>query len=174
MHMPQQVDETLGPPSSGDMLPLEMLTISAFPIADGYEVEIIDGSLYSQAEAQRRVLEACEGALLYGTTGILGYMVTDGFACSAAVKERFAKLPMIVGGWFASVKPDLMLASGLYDAVVLGQGELTFRDVVRAIDAGEELDGVAGLALWRDGQVVRTDHRAVVGWGQVARDFTSR
>jgi radical SAM superfamily enzyme YgiQ (UPF0313 family) len=75
---------------------------------------------------------------------------------------------MIIGGWFASVRPDLQLATGLYDAVVMGQGEHAFRDVVRAIDAGEPLDGIEGLALWRDQQVVRTPRRAVVGWDQIA------
>jgi radical SAM superfamily enzyme YgiQ (UPF0313 family) len=167
LYQPQQVDATLGPPSSRDMLPLEMLTISAFPLQDGYEIVIVDGSLYEQADAHRRVIEACEGALLYATTGILGYMVTDGFACSTQVKARFPKLPMVIGGWFASVRPDLQLGTGLYDAVVLGQGELTFRDLVRAIDAGEPLETIEGLALWRDGAVVNTPRRAVVGWDRL-------
>ena len=167
LYQPQQVDASIGPPCSGDMLPLEMLTISAFPDRDGYEIVIVDGSLYTQDEAHRRVVEACEGALLYATTGILGFMVTDGFACSTKVKARFPKLPMIIGGWFASVRPELQLATGLYDAVVLGQGELTFRDVVQAIDAGTPLEQVDGLALWRDGAVVKTAKRGVVGWDQV-------
>ncbi len=166
LYQPQQVNEKLGLPSSKDMLPLEMLAISAFPLEDGYEVQIIDGSLYGEAGHQR-VLEACEGAMLYATTGILGFMVTDGFACSSKVKQRFPKLPMVIGGWFASVRPDLQLATGLYDAVILGQGEVTFREVVQAIDAGTSLDAIEGLALWRDGGVVRTAKRAVVGWDKV-------
>src|SRR5262245_2039111 len=72
LYQPQQVDSSIGPPSSGDMLPLEMLTIGAYPDRDGYEIVIVDGSLYAQDEAHRRVLEACEGAMLYATTGILG------------------------------------------------------------------------------------------------------
>ena len=112
LYQPQQVDESLGIPSSKDMLPLEMLAIAAEPVAEGYEIVIIDGSLYSQEEAHRRVIEACEGALLYGTTGILGYMITDGYACTRKVKERHPKLPMVIGGWFASVRPDLQLGTG--------------------------------------------------------------
>jgi radical SAM superfamily enzyme YgiQ (UPF0313 family) len=167
LYQPQQVDTSIGPPCSGDMLPLELLTISAFPVADGYEVVIIDGHLYGPEEGHRRVLEACEGALLYATSGILGYMVYDGHLASTKVKQRFPELPMFIGGWFASVMPAMQLESGLYDAVILGQGELTFRDVVRAVDAGEPLDAIPGLALWRDGAMVKTEHRAVVGWEQV-------
>jgi radical SAM superfamily enzyme YgiQ (UPF0313 family) len=167
LYQPQQVDTRLGPDSSKDLLPLEMLTIAAFPVRDGYEVVIIDGSLYTPEEAHRRAVEACDGAMLYATTGILGYMVTDGFLTSSLVKERHPKLPMFIGGWFASVRPELQLATGLYDAVVLGQGELTFHELVQAVDAGAPLDTVAGLALWRDKQVVFTEKRAVVGWDKV-------
>src|SRR5690606_23286334 len=84
-------------------------------------------------------------------------------------KARHPELPMVIGGWFASVRPDLQLGTGLYDAVVMGQGELTFRDVVRAIDAGEPLDAIPGLALWRDGEVVKTPTRTVAGWHEIAK-----
>ncbi len=124
LYQPQQVDESLGLPSSKDLLPLEMLHISAWPLRDGYEIVIVDGSICgSPDEAHRKVLEACEGALLYATTGILGYMVYDGLQCTRKVKARFPDLPAFVGGWFASVCPDLELRTGLFDAVVLGQGE---------------------------------------------------
>ena len=164
LYQPAQVDETLGLPSSKDLLPLEMLTISAWPLQDGYEIVIVDGSITSPERAHQQVLEACEGALLYATTGILGYMVFDGLACSRKVRARYPNLPMFIGGWFASVRPDLQLTTGLYDAVVLGQGEITFRELVKAVDAGEKLDSIEGLALLRDGQVVNTPRRGVAGW----------
>ena len=167
LYQPKQVDETLGLPSSKDMLPLEMLAISAFPLQEGYEVVIVDGTLHDGESGHEKLVEACDGALLYATTGILGYMVVDGFEATRKVKARFPKLPAIIGGWFASVRPDLQLETGLYEAVVHGQGEHAFMDIVRAIDAGEPLDSIAGLSLFRDGQVIRTEHRAVVGWDQV-------
>jgi len=167
LYNPQQKEKGRGRPYAKDCLPLSLLTIAGWPVRDGYDVVIIDGELYPQEEAHQRVLEACEGAFLYGTTGILGYQVADGFLCSSKVKQRFGDLPMLIGGWFASVAPELQLATGLYDAVVLGQGELTFREVVRALDCGEPLDRIAGLALLRDGQVVRTDVRHPVGWSEL-------
>lgn len=169
LYQPQQVDESLGLPSSKDLLPLEMLTISAWPIQDGYEVVIIDASIMDAEEAHRKVVEACEDALLYATTGILGYMVFDGLMCSRKVRARYPKLPMFIGGWFASVRPDLQLTQAPYDAVVLGQGELTFRDLVQAVEAGTPLEQVQGLALLRDGQVIKTEKRGVAGWDKITR-----
>ncbi|MEZ6014338.1 MAG: radical SAM protein [Planctomycetota bacterium] len=167
LYQPKQVDETLGVESSKDMLPLEMMTIAAFPLEDGYDVEIIDGSLYRGTEGHERFAAAAEGALLVATTAILGYMVTDSWLAMQRVKAQHPHVPAVIGGWFASVKPDLMLATGLYECVVIGQGELVFRDVVRAIDAGEPLDGIESLAYMRDGECIRTPRRAVAGWDSV-------
>ena len=168
LYQPKQVDETLGLESSKDMLPLEMLTIAAYPDQEGYEVLIIDGSLYRGESGHKALVDACEGAMLVATTGILGYMVNDGWQAMTKVKAHHPNLPAVIGGWFASVRPDLQLETGLYEAVIMGQGELTFRDVVHAIDSGEPLDSVSGLSIMREGQVIRTGARAVVGWDEIA------
>ncbi|HKX46674.1 MAG TPA: radical SAM protein, partial [Planctomycetota bacterium] len=167
LYQPQQVDQSLGPRSSGDMLPLEMLQIGAWPDREGYEVVIVDGSLYDQDEAHRRVVEACEGALLYGTTGILGFMVKDGYQCTRKVRAAHPGLKIVAGGWFASVRPDLLLRTGQYDAVVVGQGEQAFREIVEATAAGEPWDDLQSLALLRDGEVVHNPKHPVTGFDQV-------
>jgi len=167
LYFPLHNDPARGVEAGKDLLPLSVLTIAGLPAREGYEVVVIDGNLYSQQEAHRRVVEACDGALVYGTTGILGYQVADAFLCTQAVKAAHPRLPAVSGGWFASCAPEMQLATGLYDAVAIGQGELTFLDLVHAFESGAELEEVAGLALLRDGQVVRTAHRSVVGWEQL-------
>lgn len=165
LYYPQSASNPTPPNSRwNDELPLSLLTIAAWPVADGYEVVIVDGTRHTRADAHRRVVEACEGALLYGTTGILGPQLLDGLACTQAVKARHPRLPAFVGGWFASVAPELHLQTGLYDAAAIGQGEITFRELVAAVDSGAPLESVAGLALWRDGALVKTEPRAIAGW----------
>lgn len=167
LYYPLQSDPARGLVTSFHLQPLSLLAIAAWPIHDGYEVELIDGNLYSPEEAHRRAVQACAGALLFGTTGILGFAVADGLHCTQAVKAAHPDLPAFIGGWFASAVPEMQLETGLYDAVVLGQGELTFRELVGAVERGEALDGVAGLALWRNGELQRTAPRGVVGWSHL-------
>ncbi len=169
LYYPQQWANAREPPFCRftQEMPLALLAIAAWPLRDGYEVVLIDGSRMTARQAHQRVVDACAGALLYATTGILGQQITDGLLCTRQVKARHPRLPAFIGGWFASVTPELQLATGLYDAVALGQGEITFREIVAAVDAGAPLDGVAGLALCKNGEVVRTAHRAVVGWEQL-------
>ena len=167
LYQPQQVDARLGARSSGDMLPLEMLQIAAWPDANGYQVVIIDGSLYDQETAHRMVVEACNGAILYGVTGILGFMVKDGWLCSQRVRAAHPHIKIVAGGWFASVRPDLLLKTGVYDGVVVGQGEMAFRDVVEATASGASWDSIQSMALWRDGEVVKNPKYPVVGWDKL-------
>lgn len=166
LYSPQQNYDSADTPYAKHILPVALLSIAGGAEADGYEVVIVDGQLYDQEEAHRRLLEACEGAFLYGTTGILGYQVSDGFVATTRVKERFPDLTSIIGGWFATSSPVLQLETGLYDAVVLGQGEDTLREILAAMSSGEPFDSVPGLALWRDGEVVTTDPRGAIAWNK--------
>ena len=167
LYYPVQSDPQRGLVTSAHLLPLSLLAIAGWPLRDGYEVVLIDGNLHEQEEAHRLVVEACEGALLYATTGILGYQVADGLHCTRAVKAAHPALPAFIGGWFANAVPELQLESGLYDALAVGQGELTFRELVRAVDQGTDLAQVAGLCLWRAGKLEYTAPRKVVGWSDL-------
>jgi len=168
LYFPRLIDPARGE-ASKHLLPLPLLAIASGPVSDGYDVVLIDANVFeSDAEAHARVVEACDGALLYATTGILSYQVGDAYRCTRAVRARHPKLPSIIGGWFATAAPELQLETGLYDAVGLGQGELTFHEFVKAVDNGEPLDRIDGLALLRDGAVVRTNPRGAVGWDRLA------
>ncbi len=164
LFLPHRADPTRGEMFSADLLPLELLQIASGPVAAGYEVVLIDAMV--EADYLKKVLAACDGALLFASSCILGYQVYDGYQVAKAVKERYPRLPVIFGGWFPSVTPEMWLSAGVADAVGLGQGELTFDEVVKAVDHGTDLADVAGLALWRDGRVHYTAHRAVVGFDQ--------
>jgi anaerobic magnesium-protoporphyrin IX monomethyl ester cyclase len=164
LFLPHRADPTRGEVFSADLLPLELLQIATGPAAAGYEVVLIDAMI--DPDYMAKIIEACDGALLFASSCILGYQVYDGYVAAQAVRERYPKLPIIWGGWFPSVIPEMYLQGGIADAVGLGQGELTFMDVCEAVYAGTDLAEVPGLAVLRDGKVHYTPHRAVVGFDQ--------
>jgi len=165
LFLPHRANPAEGVRVYADLLPLELLQIASIPEQEGYECVLIDATVHDDYMA--RLMEACDGALLFASSCILGYQITHGAEVARAVRARFPNLPMIWGGWFPSVAPELYLREGVADAVGLGQGEITFAEVVRAIDAGTPLDDVAGLALWRDGALHKTLPRPVVGFDQI-------
>ncbi|HVS11146.1 MAG TPA: cobalamin-dependent protein, partial [Planctomycetota bacterium] len=166
LFLPHRADPARGEVFSADLLPLELLQIASGPVAAGYEVVLIDAMI--EPRYLERVLEACDGALLFASSCILGYQVYDGYVVAKAVRERFPHLPILWGGWFPSVTPQMYLEAGIADAVGIGQGEITFLEACEAIASGAKLDEVAGLALLRDGKVAYTAHREVVGFENFA------
>jgi radical SAM superfamily enzyme YgiQ (UPF0313 family) len=165
LFLPHRADPTRGERFSADLLPLELLQIATGPAAAGYEIVLIDAMI--EPKYVEKCLEACEGALLFASSCILGYQVYDGYMTAKAVRERFPKLPIVWGGWFPSVTPEMWLGAGVADAVGLGQGEITFFEVCEALASGVDLATVPGLAIQRDGKVVYTAHREVVGFDQI-------
>jgi hypothetical protein len=168
LFLPSRVDPSIGDLPSADLLPLELLHIAPMAERLGWEVVLVDAM--TEPDYLEQVLSACEGADLFGSSCILGYQVWDGAMVGRAVRERFPRLPMIWGGWFPSAIPQLYLSSTICDAVCIGQGELVFEDVLKAIEAAgprgaaldKALDGISGLAVMREGQLVSTGRRATV------------
>ncbi|MEZ6004006.1 MAG: radical SAM protein [Planctomycetota bacterium] len=167
LFLPHRADPGRGEAFSADLLPLELLQIATGPVADGFEVILLDAMI--EPRYMEKVLEACDGALLFASSCILGYQVYDGYLVAKAVRERYPNLPIIWGGWFPSVIPEMYFEHGIADAVCIGQGEITFREVVQALHTGSDLKDVPGLAVERDGQMILTPHRAVVGFEHFER-----
>jgi len=62
---------------------------------------------------------------------------------------------IVVGGYDPSLAPEAWIHPGLgVDVIVRGEGDLTFRELVRAIEEGGSLSRVAGI-WYRDGGTVR-------------------
>jgi radical SAM superfamily enzyme YgiQ (UPF0313 family) len=61
--------------------------------------------------------------------------------------------PIIFGGWHPSLRTAETLREDFVDIVVRQQGELTLVEILRRIEARQELDLVAGCWFKRDGQI---------------------
>jgi radical SAM superfamily enzyme YgiQ (UPF0313 family) len=126
LYYPERGDPKLGQPYSADLMPLEFLHICAPAMEEGFTFDIIDSMV--EPDPMKKLWEKLPGAMAFGSTCIVGYQVADGAEVAREVRRRHPKLPIIWGGWFPSVAPELFLRNDLADAVCLGQGELTFRD----------------------------------------------
>ncbi|MBI3817440.1 MAG: B12-binding domain-containing radical SAM protein [Planctomycetes bacterium] len=161
LFLPSRVDPTIGDLPAADLQPLELIHIASPAEAAGYEVIVIDAM--TEPDYLQKVIKACDGALAFGSSCILGFQVWDGAVVSEAVRKTYPKLPIFWGGWFPSSVPELYLTSGWCDAVCMGQGEETFPEMLKAAEEGPRMDQalekVDGLALWRDGHMIQTTRR---------------
>ncbi len=144
---------------SEQRLSLELLAISALPLQEGYEVVIVDEMV--EDSPVEKVLRECRDALCFGTSCIAGYQAYGSHLMAKAVREAYPDLPIIWGGWFPSVMTDLVIGSGYADAVVIRQGELTFRELLHVLEDGGDLASIEGIAYPDDGETRRTPLRPI-------------
>ena len=73
-----------------------------------------------------------------------------------AIRARFPRALLVLGGEHGTAVPEHVLTTSPFDVVVLGEGEETFVELLRARAAGRSLAEVKGLAYRDGGRVVTT------------------
>jgi radical SAM superfamily enzyme YgiQ (UPF0313 family) len=131
--------------------PLALIAVAGPLVSAGYEVVIIDSAL--EPDYHERVLAEVEGALCLGISLVTGPMIKGTIAVSAAVKEKFPRLPIILGGWHPSILPQQTLECEYVDAVVLKQGELALLEIVNRLASGSSLTGTPGTLTKESGAI---------------------
>jgi radical SAM superfamily enzyme YgiQ (UPF0313 family) len=77
-----------------------------------------------------------------------------------AIRDRFPDKIIIIGGEHATAMPEYCLRdSGAIDYVVLGEGENTTTELLRALERGEDPANVSGLGYLRDDVYVASEQR---------------
>jgi len=122
---------------------------------DGKHSEVLVQGLTPQ-EAVARIPAGTE---VVGFTCLFSHcwpLVTD---IARLAREKLPRACFVAGGEHPSAQPAQVLADGLFDAVVLGEGEETFLELVQRLEAGDPWQDVDGIAHRERGTVVRNPAR---------------
>ena len=115
-----------------------------------YDYSIVDGNLVASGlEALSTAIEE-SGVDIVGMTIMPGPQLADALPIARALRQRFAGLKIIWGGYFPTMHPQPVLGSGLVDYVIRGHNELSFRALVDRLAAGEAVNRLPGLAVRGD------------------------
>ncbi len=139
--------------------PLSVMAAAALLDQDGFVAEIVNGSI--EPEYVKQVLEKCRGAICLGISSMTGYQIRAGITTSLAVREMFPSLPIVWGGWHASILPQETARDTAVDIVVRGQGERTFTELVQVMQSSNrEFSGIKGIAFKNQQHVTVNEERA--------------
>jgi radical SAM superfamily enzyme YgiQ (UPF0313 family) len=149
------------PPYDGPPLgaPLSLLALAGPLLEAGFQVKLIDNLIASDYE--EAILRETADALCLGISMLTGPHIGAAIRVSRAVRKVHPSLPIVLGGWHASLAPDQTLREDFVDAIVRGQGELTLLELVQRIAAGQDWHGVRGLSFKEDGKIVHEPERPV-------------
>jgi radical SAM superfamily enzyme YgiQ (UPF0313 family) len=141
-------------------VPLPLLSLGAL-LENRYPYEIVDGNFETDLEAKlARTIEET-GAKYIGFTVMPGPQLLQAIPITQKLKNEFPRLNVIWGGYFPSLHANVVLQSGFVDFVIRGQGELSFLELIDALEGDASFSHVPGLSFRRDGEVVHNPKRPV-------------
>jgi radical SAM superfamily enzyme YgiQ (UPF0313 family) len=138
-------------------MPLSLLAVGSHLDPSRYEVVVVDARL--EDDPVVALLSQLDGAVCLGVTVLTGAPIQDALVATRTAKARFPRLPVVWGGWHPSLFPLDCLEEPLVDAIVAGQGEETFAELVDRFAEGASIDGCAGIASRRGGERVLSPPR---------------
>ena len=96
--------------------------------------------------------------LCVGVTSMTGRQIGFALEISRYVKKE-SRVPVVWGGIHASLLPESILENDAIDAVVIGEGELSFLELVRSLADRRVLAGIKGVWYKEAGKIVRNAER---------------
>lgn len=142
-------------------LPLGLLCTATPLDRQGYNIKIIDE--FGNSGWKRELLGAIsKKTICFGVTCMTGPQILHALEGSRLVRERYPDIPIVWGGIHATLLPEQTLASPFVDIVVVGEGEETFEELVKALDTRTPLSQVKGLYYKDDGKICCTGIRNFV------------
>lgn len=144
--------------------PLQLIFLARALRDTGIQAEIIDSRLFGPGEGPAHLKEQItDDTLCVGLTALTCFQLIDALDTAAFLKNAFPHIPVIIGGWHASIFPEDTLKENGIDIVVRGQGEITLREIVSRLSEKQDLSGIAGVSWKKDGVVIHEKDRSLTG-----------
>jgi anaerobic magnesium-protoporphyrin IX monomethyl ester cyclase len=145
-------------------LPLAVLQVASTLVPD-YDVVIIDQRVEDDWQARLR-LEIDDRTLCVAISSMTGTQIKGGLAVSQFVRSVNPHIPIVWGGNHPTLVPASTARHPLVDIVVMGEGEITFRNLVEALEKRRDWKSLANICyVDASGEVVKN------GTGTEAKGF---
>jgi anaerobic magnesium-protoporphyrin IX monomethyl ester cyclase len=136
-------------------IPLNLLSIGTAAKQYGYKVQIIDAAIENDFFC--RIDREAADALVVGITALTSE-APHALEISDHIKQRF-KVPVVWGGWHATLFPEQTCADRSVDFAVINEGENTFTELLRALETGRDFHAIDGLVYKEAGKIKRNRAR---------------
>ncbi len=97
---------------------------------------------------------------------IIGISITEetsktGFQYAEHCKKMFPKIPVILGGIYCMIRPEIVIANPAVDMICVGEGEVAVKELLDKIDNNETYDRVPNLWIKKaKGEIIKNDIHA--------------
>ena len=142
-------------------LPLGLVSIASYLKHYGHEVKIVD-RLVEENDIETVINKYKPDIVGITAMSFLGSL--DAMKITKTIQD--AEIPVVWGGQAATAMPELVLKEAHPDYIILGEGEVTWLDLVNTIETGGDVSDVAGLAFYDGKDIIFTQQRPVADISQ--------
>ena len=121
--------------------------LSAILKKDNHKVELVDMRMHASNDYLFGKIEKFRPDMVGMTTAAIGYKMA--YEIIDAIKSRYPKVPIAIGGSYASTVHSKILEDTNIDYVIYGEGERTFLELAN----GREIEHINGL-IYRKGDEI--------------------
>ena len=138
---------TVAPPHS-------LLAIAAPLHKEGYKIRIIDQRV--DRDWENKIIEALnQKTICAGISCMTGTQIYFAIEIAKIIRKSVGgKVPIVWGGPHPSILPAQTLESEYVDIVCVGEGDITFPKIVKAIEKRKPLNEIKGIAFKGGGEAV--------------------
>ena len=145
-------------------LPLGLIFSSVY-LSKEYEIEIVD--LRIEKNWEKILLKSIrKDPICIGVTSMTGKQIGSALEVSRFIKNH-TKVPVVFGGVHPSLLPSQTLENPLIDIVVQGEGEITFYELVKALERRGPFEDVKGIWFKQNGKIRYTEPRPFLNFNAI-------
>lgn len=135
--------------------------IASSLIEEGHDVSLLDieAFKYSKEEVLEKIKSHNPQIIGIGTI-VTGYKYVHWL--SHEIKKILPNIPVILGNSIATSMPEIAINNLAVDYLVLGEGEITIKELVKAIETGSDPANVNGICLKKNDKIHFTPVRELI------------
>jgi len=141
--------------------PLGLCYLAAILEVERHEIKIIDAAVegLSNEKIIKRAIKFSPDLI-----GITTFTVSvlSSYELASEIKKIFKGIKIVIGGPHITSNPDDLLKHPEIDIAVIGEGEITFKELIETMEKREDMDKVKGIAYNVKGKVFFTGPREYI------------
>jgi len=154
------INISLRPNSEKVLFPIGFAYIATAVKRAGFDFEILDLDVLRPADEQleKIIKEKDFDVAAFGCI-VTGYRYVKKIA---EIIKKYKNVPIIAGNSVATSIPELLLDKTKVDIGVMGEGDITIVELLKAIENKTSLEDVAGIFFKKDGKLFFTRERELI------------
>lgn len=127
-------------------VPYSILAVASTIDKDKFEVILIDGNVQKEKTYHEILVDVADRLRCVGISSMIGEQIIGALSFAHEIRDLKSDCPIVWGGPLPTILPGETVSHELADIAVIGQGEITFQEIVEHLHENKPLGNISGTA----------------------------